>query len=384
MSKMLLGRPRGQMSESMLTAAFIILSGGLQDAYTYLCRGKVFANAQTGNIVLFSAYLFDGDWTHSRRYLVPVLSFMLGIFVAECIHRHFKHMERVHWRQLILLAEIVLLFLVGFLPQEGNTAANALVSFVCAMQVQTFRKVRGHAYASTMCIGNMRSGTEALCVYFHTRDREVLHKALTYFGVIGLFAVGAGLGALLTRAFAERGIWVSCALLAAVSVVLARFIIPMPNETTRFSLEAVPIFLAGMLFGPLPGALVGFVSDFVGCLFSGYGYNPMFCVPPILYGLAAGLFQPMLVKKTSVWTIALAFLPAITLGSILWQSFALAFVYGGDAKTAFFLTKLASRSIQFGVTFVIDVAVVWLLYRSKVFTAAKLWPPVKYEKKSET
>ena len=25
-------RPRGQMSESMLTAAFIILSGGLQDA----------------------------------------------------------------------------------------------------------------------------------------------------------------------------------------------------------------------------------------------------------------------------------------------------------------------------------------------------------------
>ena len=134
---------------------------------------------------------------------------------------------------------------------------------------------------------------------------------------------------------------VSCALLAAVSVVLARFIIPMPNETTRFSIEAVPIFLAGMLFGPLPGALVGFVADFVGCLFSGYGYNPMFCVPPILYGLCAGLFQPLLVKKTSIPTIALSFLPAIALGSILWESFALAFVYGGDAKTAFFLTKLA-------------------------------------------
>ena len=41
-------RIRGQMSESMLTAVFIILSGGLQDSYTYLCRGKVFANAQTG------------------------------------------------------------------------------------------------------------------------------------------------------------------------------------------------------------------------------------------------------------------------------------------------------------------------------------------------
>ncbi len=133
-------KPRGQMSESMLTAVFIILSGGLQDAYTYLCRGKVFA--------------------------------------------------------------------------------NALVSFVCAMQVQTFRKVRGHAYASTMCIGNMRSGTEALCVYLHTHDREVLRKALTYFGVIGLFAVGAGFGALLTRAFAERGIWVSCALLTVSFLIM--------------------------------------------------------------------------------------------------------------------------------------------------------------------
>lgn len=220
MSKIPLGRPRGQMSESMLTAAFIILSGGLQDAYTYLCRGKVFANAQTGNIVLFSAYLFDGDWTHSRRYLVPVLSFMLGIFAAECIHRHFKHMERVHWRQLILLAEIVLLFLVGFLPQEGNTAANALVSFVCAMQVQTFRKVRGHAYASTMCIGNMRSGTEALCAYFHTRDKEILHKALTYFGVVLLFALGAGIGSIATLHWGAGTIWLSCGLLTVSFLIM--------------------------------------------------------------------------------------------------------------------------------------------------------------------
>ena len=177
---------------------------------------------------------------------------------------------------------------------------------------------------------------------------------------------------------------VSCALLAAVSVVLARFIIPMPNETTRFSIEAVPIFIAGMLFGPVPGARVGFVADYVGCLFSGYGYNPLFCVPPILYGLCAGLFRPLLAKKTSILTIALAFLPAVALGSILWQSFSLAFVYGGDAKTAFFLTKLATRSVQFAVTYVIDVLLVWLLYKSKVFAAAKLWPPVKTEQKPET
>lgn len=205
---------RGQMSESMLTASFVILSGGLQDAYTYLCRGKVFANGQTGNIVLFSAYLFDGAWDQCLRYLVPVLSFMTGIFAAECIHRRFKAMEKVHWRQLILLAEIAVLFAVGFLPQTLNTVANALVSFSCAMQLQTFRKVRGHAYASTMCIGNMRSGTEALCAYFREKDKEILWKALTYFGVILVFGIGAGLGSVLAAAFGDRVIWVCCVLLS--------------------------------------------------------------------------------------------------------------------------------------------------------------------------
>ena len=61
----------GQMSESFLTAVFLSLSGGLQDAYTYLFRGKVFANAQTGNIVLLSANIMDGRWDKVLHYLVP-------------------------------------------------------------------------------------------------------------------------------------------------------------------------------------------------------------------------------------------------------------------------------------------------------------------------
>lgn len=205
---------RGQMSDSFRAAVFIILSGGFQDAYTYCCRGEVFANAQTGNIVLLSTALFRSDWPTVWKYLIPVTFFLIGTAAAEGIHIRLKNAEKLHWRQIILLGEMALLGIVGFLPQTVEPLANALVSFVCAMQVQTFHKVRGHAYASTMCIGNMRSGTEALCVYFHTHDREVLKKALTYFGVIGIFAVGAGLGSVLTARFAEKGIWVSCLLLA--------------------------------------------------------------------------------------------------------------------------------------------------------------------------
>ncbi len=174
----------------------------------------------------------------------------------------------------------------------------------------------------------------------------------------------------------------TCALMAALSVVLARLLIPMPNATTRFSIEAVPVFIAGMLYGPVAGALVGFVADLVGCLFSAYGYNPIFCLPPILYGLCAGLFRPLLRQKCSILTIALAFLPAVTLGSILWQSFTLAWVYGDEGLWPSFVGFLTSRGIQFAVTFVLDVIIVYLLYRSHIFSAAKLWPPVRKKENS--
>lgn len=154
-----------------------------------------------------------------------------------------------------------------------------------------------------------------------------------------------------------------CALLTALSVILARLLTIIPSEISRFSLEAVPILLAGLLSGPVPGAAVGFAADFIGCLFSPFGYNPIFCLPPILYGLWAGLLRGYVWTKPTVWRVALAVFPAALCGSVLWQSAALALVYGGEAKLAFFLTRLASRSIQFAVTGVIDTAAVWLLLR---------------------
>lgn len=50
-----------QMSESIEVAIFLALSGGLMDAYSYLLRGEVFANAQTGNMLLFGVYASKGN-----------------------------------------------------------------------------------------------------------------------------------------------------------------------------------------------------------------------------------------------------------------------------------------------------------------------------------
>ena len=201
------------MSESFLTAVFLSLSGGLQDAYTYLFRGKVFANAQTGNIVLLSSNLMDGNWERVLHYLVPLCAFALGVLTAEKMQEHFRNMQRLHWRQLVVLGEVLLLFLVGFLPQEQHLLANAIVSFSCAMQVQAFRKVNGYAFASTMCIGNLRSGMDSLCSWLVAGNRTAKDKALHYFAIIFLFALGAALGSVALNFCGAKAIWFSCLLL---------------------------------------------------------------------------------------------------------------------------------------------------------------------------
>ena len=142
-----------QMSEAFLNSAFLALSGGFQDAYTYNARNEVFCNAQTGNVVLMSQHFMAGELMAGLSYFFPIVFFAFGVWVAEKVQANFKYARKLHWRQSILLAEILILFAVGFIPTEYNMLANAMASFACAMQVQSFRKVNGYSYASTMCIG---------------------------------------------------------------------------------------------------------------------------------------------------------------------------------------------------------------------------------------
>lgn len=147
-----------QMSETFLMGTLLALTGGFLDAYTYISRGGVFANAQTGNIVLLGLNMASGQWSRVLYYLVPIIAFVLGIFLAESIRGKCMYNRKMHWRQLVLILEILVLLFVAVLPQgKFDMIANVAVSFICAMQVESFRKVNGNTFATTMCTGNLRS-----------------------------------------------------------------------------------------------------------------------------------------------------------------------------------------------------------------------------------
>lgn len=181
-----------QISESLELGALLALAGGFMDVYSYMGRDGVFANAQTGNILLVGVNLSVGNFALAGRYFFPVVSFALGIMLADLIHERFSSL--IHWRQVTVFLEALILLGVSFMPSAQNLAANCLTSFACGMQVESFRKIHGKGIATTMCIGNLRSALQNVDDYIVTHNRGFLENGILYFGVILTFVCGAVLG----------------------------------------------------------------------------------------------------------------------------------------------------------------------------------------------
>ena len=209
-----------QTSETFRLSLMLCLVVGFTDAYTFIIRGKVLANAQTGNMVFFALRLIEMKWMKAIFYFLPIAAFALGILIAEFIRRKFSH-SKIHWRQIIILIEILVLFAASFVPKgELNVYVNIAVSFVCSLQVQAFRKTRGNISATTMCTGNLRSGTENLYYYITTKNKNFRHDFLTYYGLIAFFMIGAITGSFFSELLAEKALLICCGILSIVFTVM--------------------------------------------------------------------------------------------------------------------------------------------------------------------
>lgn len=187
--------------------------GGFLDAYTYILRGGVFANAQTGNVVLLGVELARGN-LHCLYYTMPILAFLLGVLASEWIKHRFQNKTMLKWQHAILLVEAALLLCVAFVPQGvANAAVNITVSLVCSLQVNTFRNLHGLTYATTMCTGNLRSAGEQVFRWLFNKDVQAAIAAAKYFLILACFIFGAVVGTLLCGILAEKAVLVCCAAL---------------------------------------------------------------------------------------------------------------------------------------------------------------------------
>ncbi len=207
---------------NLYAAAFLYTAvGGYLDAYCYLTHGHVFANAQTGNIVLLGLALAEGSPAEALHHLPPILTFIAGVLVVLLLVRDSRFTQS-RLRTLsasVELAVLVLLFLPG--PRVPDAYVVPSIAFVAAVQVTGFGAVRGWKFNSAMTTGNLRATLHALVLWRTGNDPEENRKTFLATGAICLcFATGALLGGVVSRAFPREAL-LPCILGVAAAAYLA-------------------------------------------------------------------------------------------------------------------------------------------------------------------
>lgn len=135
----------------------LIAVAGFWGAYTYLLRGNVFCNAQTGNVVLMGLALGSAEWAKAGYYLVPISAYILGAFVSELLPNPIKHRFNVRWDTVLMLIEMIAVLGLGFLPETAPVQiCQVVINFVASMQYNTFRQAEGVPVATTFATNHIR------------------------------------------------------------------------------------------------------------------------------------------------------------------------------------------------------------------------------------
>jgi uncharacterized membrane protein YoaK (UPF0700 family) len=214
-------------AEGLATGMALAGVGGFLDGYTFIGYGGVFANAQTGNIVLLGVEGQAGHWRDALLHVPPIVAFVLGVALAEMLAR--PGVRRIVRRptRWVLIAEIVVLAAVAARPGWiSSRIVPGAIAFVSAVQVSTFRSLDGVEYSSTLTTSNLRGLTLNVFAWRSDRDPVARHRAALLACIIAAFAVGAGVGGLCTRLIHQQAAWIAA---AALTIVLVAIVI----ETRR-------------------------------------------------------------------------------------------------------------------------------------------------------
>lgn len=185
----------------------LIAVAGFWGAYTYLLRGNVFCNAQTGNVVLMGLALGSAEWAKAGYYLVPISAYILGAFVSE-----------------LMLIEMIAVLGLGFLPETAPVQiCQVVINFVASMQYNTFRQAEGVPVATTFATNHIRQigvGLAKALRHRHSADKSHRRKLARHCGMLFFFILGAVTGTVFCHLLVGRAIWLTMIPLGIIFLTL--------------------------------------------------------------------------------------------------------------------------------------------------------------------
>ncbi|MCI5772944.1 MAG: DUF1275 domain-containing protein [Erysipelotrichaceae bacterium] len=190
----------------------LIAVAGFWGAYTYLLRGNVFCNAQTGNVVLLGLAIGNGRWSNALYYLIPISAYIFGSFISEILPKPLKRCLHIRWDTILIFIEMVVVLIIGFIPLHAPVQiAQVMINFIASMQYNTFRQAEGVPMATTFATNHIRQIGVNLAKICHHRNRQQQEKEKLWKHAMMLlcFLAGVILGTICCNLWQEKAIWVS-------------------------------------------------------------------------------------------------------------------------------------------------------------------------------
>lgn len=204
----------------------LIMVAGFFGAYTYLLRGNVFCNAQTGNVVLMGMAIGSKDWGQALYFLVPISAYILGAFVSELLPNPVKHRFSIRWDTILIGIEMLVVFGLGFVPESAPVQISQVaINFIASMQYNTFRQSEGIPMATTFATNHIRQigvGLAKELRHLHTPEKTHRKKLRRHFVMLIFFLFGAVVGTVFCHLLVGKAIWVTLLPLGFVLVKLLR------------------------------------------------------------------------------------------------------------------------------------------------------------------
>lgn len=191
---------RKDFSKTLFIVLIINFIGGFMDGYSYLIRGGLFVNAQTGNIIIFAKGLALKDYLLAYHSLIPLVFFSAGVLLSTYVEEK-KRLGVYFWKETIIFFEMLVVVFVALMPDGFNLLANGFMAFAAALQVNAFRSAINMDYPTTLFLGNVRNTMELVAKYAIYKSRPHGLMALKYLAIIATFIFGAFVGFILSDIF---------------------------------------------------------------------------------------------------------------------------------------------------------------------------------------
>lgn len=214
--------------EQIVFGLLLTFVGGFFDSYTYINCNGIFANAQTGNLIFIGLAIADRNFSTALNFIPPISAFIVGVIFNEYILKKNSNLPIRRYINISLLFQIFLLFVAYFIPQIYYIDIRPLIiSFVCAMQFDSFRTINKIPFASTFCTGNLRSASEHIFKYIFLKEKGSKPKFYIYFSLIVIFLFGVIVGSFASYNFNHH------ALLIVIGVMIVDFILATFHDIGR-------------------------------------------------------------------------------------------------------------------------------------------------------